>query len=1038
MKLFIFVGLFLGLVLAPSNLFGADQNATFIQGKNLIESTANIATAGATTTLTSASHTNINFTGVANQTVVLPDATTLQIGRRISVNNFSTGIVTVQNSALATLGTIPSGGAASFLTQSTGSAAGVFSFEKSNITSVFGRTGIVVSANGDYTASQVTNVAAGNIAATDVQAAINELDTEKQAVGNYITALTGDVTATGPGSVAATVALVGGSTAANVNTATALIVGNKTANMVLAGPTSGGAAAATFRALVAADIPALPYASSTLTSAHIFVGDGSNVATDVAMSGDISISNTGATAYAGVVPSNKGGTGQDFSAATGIPHIAAGAFSSSPIIDADVDPTAAIALSKLAAGSINTPTYFNATGVLSPIPNWSVNSLYFGTQSNLTAHTPVDAGNVNIGIWGDHEIEITPDQNTSQFHPYGMRLDLHHDRAHTGFNTNDITGFHSTTSIEGSGTVNNATGLYWQLSLQGDSGGETSSASVLALGINVDSGYTVPSILADSLFVNLQAGSIVTNVTNFQRTSSGDMLGNFVGGIISHNTGTISGSATVLQTALSADVNGNVVMIDATDSGATATGNWNGLFLSHNTAVNSTGSDTAFTIGLSNGDTSGKSAFTIQMGSGTSNSGRIIEGNWSNGDYTNRITFNVNGGSGDIATSDTGLNWGQSSGTTNFVQAIHVQAFGTTTTEWVGAAFDGTVTAADYHPIKISPAPGSTASNNATGLDINLSQVASPNQKFAIKTTDGGISTDARYDTSVQAASPGFLQMNQLGGLFTVASGSPMTNTGVFANNLGPSAIFDDDMGPDAFGGFVGFTLNGFLNQMTVASGKTVDTYNMMLGASSIPSGSGGTITNANVFVAGGIINGGGSVTVTNMVGFHTLAPMCSLATNCWAFKDEAGAENFVSKLAIGTSTKKVSNSDVSIEIGNKKAFLQGVLTTAERNALTALEGMQIYNTTTNSPEFYNGASWVAMSASAHTDIQEIPTGVVNDVNVTYTLSQTPISNASVKVFLDGQLNYQGGGLDYTVSGTTVTMAVAPATGQTIYVVYVY
>jgi len=55
-------------------------------------------------------------------------------------------------------------------------------------------------------ASQIINVPAGSIAATNVQAAINELDTEKQPTGNYITALTGDVTASGPGSVAATIA----------------------------------------------------------------------------------------------------------------------------------------------------------------------------------------------------------------------------------------------------------------------------------------------------------------------------------------------------------------------------------------------------------------------------------------------------------------------------------------------------------------------------------------------------------------------------------------------------------------------------------------------------------------------------------------------------------------------------------------------------------------------------------------------------------------------------------------------------------------
>jgi len=49
------------------------------------------------------------------------------------------------------------------------------------VSSVFGRQGAVTAQNGDYTASQVTNVAAGNIIATTVQAAIDELDTEKVA-----------------------------------------------------------------------------------------------------------------------------------------------------------------------------------------------------------------------------------------------------------------------------------------------------------------------------------------------------------------------------------------------------------------------------------------------------------------------------------------------------------------------------------------------------------------------------------------------------------------------------------------------------------------------------------------------------------------------------------------------------------------------------------------------------------------------------------------------------------------------------------------
>jgi hypothetical protein len=47
------------------------------------------------------------------------------------------------------------------------------------VTSVYGRTGAVSAAAGDYTADKVTNTPAGNISSTDVQSALNELDTEK-------------------------------------------------------------------------------------------------------------------------------------------------------------------------------------------------------------------------------------------------------------------------------------------------------------------------------------------------------------------------------------------------------------------------------------------------------------------------------------------------------------------------------------------------------------------------------------------------------------------------------------------------------------------------------------------------------------------------------------------------------------------------------------------------------------------------------------------------------------------------------------------
>lgn len=52
------------------------------------------------------------------------------------------------------------------------------------VSSVFGRTGAVVAVSGDYSAADVSNTPAGNIVATNVQAAINELDAEKAPVGH--------------------------------------------------------------------------------------------------------------------------------------------------------------------------------------------------------------------------------------------------------------------------------------------------------------------------------------------------------------------------------------------------------------------------------------------------------------------------------------------------------------------------------------------------------------------------------------------------------------------------------------------------------------------------------------------------------------------------------------------------------------------------------------------------------------------------------------------------------------------------------------
>lgn len=66
---------------------------------------------------------------------------------------------------------------------------------------------------------------------------------------------------------------------------------------------------------------------------------------------------------------------------------------------------------------------------------------------------------------------------------------------------------------------------------------------------------------------------------------------------------------------------------------------------------------------------------------------------------------------------------------------------------------------------------------------------------------------------------------------------------------------------------------------------------------------------------------------------------------------------------------------------------------------------------------------------------QEVPTGTVNGVNDTFTLSASPIYSSAVMLYVNGLLLIQG--THYTITNNTITMTSAPNTGQLLYAVYV-
>ena len=166
-------------------------------------------------------------------------------------------------------------------------------------------------------AENVGFTAAGNLSSTNVQAAIEELDTEK--VGAASPTFTGDVTIDTGGTI------IFEGTTDNAYEVT-LDPGDPTADRTITFPdvtgtlVSTGDTGSVTNTMLAGSIAFTKLA--TLSSANILVGNSSNQAASVAMSGDITISNTGVTA------------------------IGAGV-----IVNADISSSAEIAVSKLANGT---------------------------------------------------------------------------------------------------------------------------------------------------------------------------------------------------------------------------------------------------------------------------------------------------------------------------------------------------------------------------------------------------------------------------------------------------------------------------------------------------------------------------------------------------------------------------------------------------------------------------------------------------------------------------------------------------------------
>lgn len=162
---------------------------------------------------------------------------------------------------------------------------------------------------------------------------------------------------------------------------------------------------------------------------------------------------------------------------------------------------------------------------------------------------------------------------------------------------------------------------------------------------------------------------------------------------------------------------------------------------------------------------------------------------------------------------------------------------------------------------------------------------------------------------------------------------------------------------------FIGVAALGLPAVLSMGTGSTLDrVYGALFALSLDASAAGGTVDEVGLCRAVAIPNG--VTTVNNLYGFLFDLPFGDPGTKSFGFYDRPGKNNYFNgTLLIGGtpgSDDTVTNSSVGLEIkSTTKAFVASRMTTSEKGSLTAINGMVLYDTTTDKLQVYAGGSWV-------------------------------------------------------------------------------
>lgn len=631
--------------------------------------------------------------------------------------------------------------------------------------------------------------------------------------------------------------------------------------------------------------------------------------------------------------------------------INSGTTDKAPSEDAVFNALAAIATPTPITGSSNTFAGYDNSGVLNPIPGWSFNTSTFGM--NINESYDLSLGNENIQTMVSDFSPTSSTGNTG----LGFNFVTRYDQAGLGFNSDHLDGVSVGIEHNGNGHLNFFRALFTNQNIgNGSSTGTVDQVNNVDLATGIQPGTSVKDVSGLNYTLN-NSGTITEDTQMMKLSSNGNAFGRNAGGLDINISNDVGGSG-----------NENIISLNSSGTKANAS---NGIF--GNFQQNSQ-NFTGVQIGKSGATTQNELGF-FSISSGTAGQ-----------DAT--MFAGSRGNTATVAGNSSGVNIVDQSNSGGFVGLGIVKSGNTTdsgrTSKGIQLDMNGNSAQSIYGAtISIQ----GTAANTATGLLIDVHNAHSSTVPTAIDTQGGA--TNLRYDFHSSAfALPSFSSLMNVGGQFTIDSGSPLLATPIFMNNFGWNLSFQDNSTADNFlgaGDSLGQSIMAFVNQVAGTSGSTWDTLNyVLLGGSNVDAGT-GHINDLNVYRGIGLLNAGGGLTVDNQRLFYVDPGFDgALGTNKWGFINASSTMNWMKGAMILGGTTGQPTGSYELDVTGDSNFdgdaeVTGDLTVNTINGAAyppAASGITSLNTLTGSTQtFATGTSGLdfGISSSGTTHTFNIP-----------------------------------------------------------------